>query len=311
MAKIVILRKMKNRHKSFLDYACAFFKAHGKRKHKATQVSQIKTCGRLLGDIPFRDVCEKNLKKLNQALVADGYSDSYIHGVFYSLQKAIDAAIDAGFLSKNPAKNLPLLKGKSPKVIHGLSRESLLRIERATYGLPSVRYAARLFLFQCRTGMSYSDMINLKHSDIDNRSDRYWLVGERVKTGNGYIVPLDSVAMSIIDEFRGLHENWRGLPFKRQRDDSVFPYIQIGTYNACLKRVGEIAGIAERREISSHKARHTFAERMLENGVSIDSIRRMLGHSPTSRATWLYAKVTLHKLNMEIVDFDTIRDSQR
>ena len=144
--------------------------------------------------------------------------------------------------------------------------------------------------------MSYIDLIGLKYDEICQENGRYWLIGERRKTGRNYITPLDSICLKIINEFRRPHKT----SFKKPCNDDIFPYIKRGTYNSYLKKIGKIAGIKEAKTLSSHKARHTFAERMLEKGVSVESIRKMLGHSPSSQATWLYAKVTLKKLNDEI-----------
>jgi hypothetical protein len=39
---------------------------------------------------------------------------------------------------------------------------------------------------------------------------------------------------------------------------------------------------------------------MLEGAISVERIRKMLGHSPGSHVTWLYAKVTFQKLSDEV-----------
>ena len=296
MTKIRIFRHIKYRRKSFFDYACIFFQNSSKPEaDRQTCISQIKTCRRLFGDILFCKLNAKNLTIINEILVVKGYSDSYITGIFCSMKMAINAAIDAGILRGNPIESIILKKGVKSKEIQGIEWKSLRSIERTKYQQQSLRFAAKLFSFQCRTGLSYIDLIGLKYDEISLQKGRYWLIGERRKTSKRYIIPLDDVCLNTINEFRQPL-----IVFKKRFNNDIFPFIRRGTYNACLKKIGIITGIKEAKTLSSHKARHTFAERMLERGVSVESIRKMLGHSPRSNVTWLYAKVTFEKLNLEI-----------
>ena len=58
--------------------------------------------------------------------------------------------------------------------------------------------------------------------------------------------------------------------------------------NAYLKELADICGI--RKPLTTHYARHFFATYTLANGVSIESVAKMLGHSDT-KMTRHYAKV--------------------
>lgn len=48
------------------------------------------------------------------------------------------------------------------------------------------------------------------------------------------------------------------------------------TYNGYLKEIAVICGIS--RELDKHLARHTFADIMLNNGVPLEDVSKMLGH---------------------------------
>jgi site-specific recombinase XerD len=298
MAKIRFFTRIKNRHASFFDYASKHFENSPKQAtDRQTCLSQIKTCKRLLGDMRFCEVNKIKLVDLNESLVAAGYSDVYIKSIFSSLKAVVNAAVKNGLLSQNPLINMRLLRGAKSKDVQGIENCSLNAIECLKCSQPSLKFVAKLFSFQCRTGLAYKDLVNVKYVELQKINDRYWLTGERSKTSNTYIIPLDKTCLSIIDIFR---VNDSKLTFKKISDDYIFPFIRRGTYNAYLKKIGRITGIKEAEIISSHKARHTFAEHMLEKGVSVESIRKMLGHSPKSLVTWLYAKVTFQKLNVEV-----------
>lgn len=60
-------------------------------------------------------------------------------------------------------------------------------------------------------------------------------------------------------------------------------------YNAYLKELAVVCGI--NKEISTHTGRHSFATSVaLANGVSIENVAKMLGHSNTNM-TRHYARV--------------------
>lgn len=299
MIKVSIIKLLMYRRKSFLDYACNHIKIAQKRKSdQQIHISRIEVCRKLLGELRFGDINAKNLQKINKMLVDKLYSDSYIRSIFQTLQHAMHAAVSAGLLRKDQGKKIALLKGVRHKDICGLSCVSTQIIETTEFKHASLQFVATLFSFQCHTGLSYIDLVNSKYSEMQIKNGRYWLIGARNKTTNGYIIPLDDYCLNVIEKYRSP----TAICFKKSTGDNIFPFIRRETYNACLKKIGAITGIKEAKEISSHKARHTFAERMLEREVSVESIRKMLGHSPFSTVTWLYAKVTFDKLNREIYD---------
>jgi site-specific recombinase XerD len=143
--------------------------------------------------------------------------------------------------------------------------------------------------------MPYVDLMALTYGNIDCNGGR-WIKGCRSKTDMSFIIPLDEVAFNIIKKYR----NPVKMYYRKANGDNVFPYINRTVYAIILKNIGKSLGIAEAASISPNKGRHTFATRMLSRGVSVESIRHMLGHAPNSSCTWLYAEVTQHKLLREL-----------
>jgi len=68
--------------------------------------------------------------------------------------------------------------------------------------------------------------------------------------------------------------------------------------NRQLKKIAALCGIE--RRLTFHMSRHTFAtETCLSQGVSIESVSRMMGHKKLS-TTQIYAKVTHDRINEEM-----------
>lgn len=78
----------------------------------------------------------------------------------------------------------------------------------------------------------------------------------------------------------------------------MFPPITNQKLNCYLK---EIAGLCKiKKNLAFHLARHTFATTVtLTNGVPIESVSKMLGHSKIS-TTQIYAKVVEKKLGEDM-----------
>ena len=77
----------------------------------------------------------------------------------------------------------------------------------------------------------------------------------------------------------------------------VLPVMSNQKYNDYLKEVAAFCGIE--KKLSSHIARHSFATSVaLENGISMESTSKMLGHAKISQ-TQKYGKVTEMKIERE------------
>ena len=74
--------------------------------------------------------------------------------------------------------------------------------------------------------------------------------------------------------------------------------------NRDIKELADMCGI--KKQISTHTAQHTFGTYMLANGVSIESVAKMLGHSDT-KMTRHYAKVLDQTILKEVQKVDSIK----
>ena len=109
-----------------------------------------------------------------------------------------------------------------------------------------------------------------------------WLKFNRQKTGVPCRVKLLPEAIWLMEK---LHSDER---------ETLLPFMGYATYQSYLKALRLRAGISF--PFTTHTARHTFATLItLEQGVPIETVSKMLGHSNVSM-TERYAKVTPQKL---------------
>ena len=85
---------------------------------------------------------------------------------------------------------------------------------------------------------------------------------------------------------------------------NLLPVLSNQKCNEYLKEMAAVCGI--NKDITFHSARHTFATTVtLENGVPIESVSKMLGHTNV-KTTQLYARITGTKVSN---DMDVLQEN--
>lgn len=197
-----------------------------------------------------------------------------------------------GLLKCNPFKEFRFhLEEKQPIYLTQEEINQIYNKEFLTERLSLVRDA---FIFSCYTGLSYGDIQRLKRNDIVYRKGQYWLFIQRKKTAHFSNIPLLEIPIKIIEKYKQKVQN-TDKEFNQHR--LLFPVKSNQKTNEYLKEIGERCQIDKR--ISYRVSRHSFAVMVLENGVSIESLSKMLGHR-SMRTTQIYATITNRKVKREM-----------
>ncbi|MCR9253711.1 MAG: site-specific integrase, partial [bacterium] len=205
------------------------------------------------------------------------------------LRKMINLAIKIEWLDKDPfAKFSP----KFNRTKRGyLNEEELNNIINKEFKIERLQQVRDLFVFSCFTGLSYSEVYDLEPTHIVKGIDGdTWIEGQRKKTGEFYAVPLLPHAHQIIEKYKD--------DVKSQAKGKLLPVLSNQKLNSYLKEIADLCGIE--KNLTFHLARHTFATTVtLSNGVPIESVSKMLGHS-SLRTTQIYAKVINSKISQDM-----------
>ena len=248
-------------------------RAEGTIKHYRTLVKVLEDFGRINY---FHDLTRSNITMFDDYLRSKGIKDTTVYGYLKNMKAYINEAIRFGIISENPYVGLKINRGKSDKRKY-LTYEEMRRMERCRITDPSVNRVRDLFLFQCYTGLAYSDLYKFDFaSDVERRGNKFIIADRRVKTNEDYFIVLLSPAMDILKKY-----------------DFDLPVISNQKYNDYLKVAASFAKID--KNLTTHCARHTFAVFALNNGVPMEVVSKMLGHT-NIKTTQIYAKV----LNTEV-----------
>ena len=179
----------------------------------------------------------------------------------------------------------PKLKDTQKKIIF-LTWEELNKLRE--FKIPPTKQALErvrdVFLFQCFTGLRYSDVFNLRRSDI--KGDHIEVT--TVKTSDSLIIELNDHSKAILEKYKDV----------KFENDKALPVITNQKMNDYLKEVAELAEINEPVRqtyykgneridevtpkyalLGTHAGRRTFICNALALGIPPQVVMKWTGHS--------------------------------
>ena len=205
------------------------------------------------------------------------------------LKAIVYLCIKRDYLAKDP---FGLFKIKKERVeVEYLTEDELMTIMRKNITNRRTARVRDTFLFSCFTGLSYSDLLDLRDCQIKPGPDGSpWLYANRNKTGTTCNVPLIDAARRISEKYKKDEEC--------MRKGQVVPVLSNQRLNSYLKEIADVCGIE--KNLTMHIGRHTFATTVcLTQGVPIETVSKMLGHR-SLKTTQIYAKVIEHKVAQDM-----------
>ena len=268
----------------------------GTRKHYVSLQNRLEQYGRLRR---WQDLSVESIMDFDawlHSLTGDtgargrlgaGLSNAAIYNYHKCLKALLHRADMFGKIDRNPYERLrgQFDRGERENVEY-LTEDEMHLIERLPLTEGTTICKCRdLFVFQMWTGLSYSDAEAFDIGSYKNVNGRYVQSNERIKTGVAYVSQLLPPAIAVLEKY-----------------DMRTPQIENHVYNRMLKAIGEMTGIKTR--LHSHLARHSFATFMLSNGVPIEHVSKMVGHTNITQ-TQRYAKVIAQQIQD---DYDMIAE---
>lgn len=196
------------------------------------------------------------------------------------LKKITNLALTNEWIPKDPFIGI---KFHEKEVIREfLTMDELLIIYHKNFSLERIIVVRDVFIFAAFTGLAFIDVQQLapEHIVQDNNSN-YWIRKPRQKTKNMCNIPLLDIPLEILRKYAD-HPACQ----KRNR---LLPVPCNQKMNSYLKEIADLCMI--KKNLTTHTARHSYATSVcLANGVSIENVAKMLGHS-NIKMTQHYARV--------------------
>ena len=231
------------------------------------------------GILNFEDVSLPNihlfddwLKKHKGVKTNRPLTDNSIKAYHSRMRAFISEAASFGLITQNPYDQFKAGRCQTMPRMY-LTMEELDTLRSWEPPTKARRKALDLFLVQCYTGLSYSDLMATNFTITEEHEGNLILPRTtRVKTGTQFHIMLLSPVLEILDRY-----NYK------------LPQMSLPGYTAQLKHIEAETNIG--KHLTSHVGRHTFATTIaLGSGIPIEVVSKMLGHT-NIQTTQIYAKI--------------------
>ncbi len=223
-------------------------------------------------------------------------------GYLKKLHHIILECFKRGEIKTNPFVNKSL-KWEKPTA-EGISEDQLKKLLNLRLAIPRLNKVLDRFIVGCYTGMAHSDISQCTRDNIHTvfGDNGKWIKLYRVKTDEVCIIPIFPPVQKIIDKY------WNDPIL--EAENLLFPKASLQSCNEYIKEIAGLAGLSNARDISTHTARHTFAQMAMDLGVNIEAIAKILGHASSRTTKQTYAKASQRFISGEIKKINSALFSQ-
>lgn len=202
-------------------------------------------------------------------------TDNSVKAYHSRMRAFISEAASFGLIQQNPYDQFKTGRCQTmPRMYLTMEELDMLRNWQPPKSRDNSRQKALdLFLIQCYTGLSYSDLMSTDFTITEEHEGNLILPRTtRVKTGTQFYIMLLPPVIEILERY-----------------DYKLPFFHLAGYTRQLSLIEKETGIG--KHITSHVGRHTFATTIaLGSGIPIEVVSKMLGHT-NIQTTQIYAKI--------------------
>lgn len=237
-----------------------------------------------VGKLMFKEVDEEFAKGfaaflLNTQTVRSSktkVSNNTAVSYFNKFKAALKQAFKDGILSVDINGRIAPIKYEDTKR-EALTKEELTKLKETECKNPMLKNAA---LFSALSGLRFCDIKKMTWREIESVKE-----GERLK----HFVNFTQQKTKAVEHHPINEQAFRLLGERRDPNLNVFQGLEYSAYeNRNLAHWIGLAGIT--KDITFHNFRHSYATLMLNRGIDIYTVSKMLGHKNV-KTTSIYAKV--------------------
>ena len=220
---------------------------------------------KLLSDVMVKDITDYLQARQRRSSVYQARIDYInIKAMFYYFVKQ-------GLISANPAALVSIPKIPTKQPLYLSKDEYQILLKKSTYPLNEV------IIFAVATGMRLGEILSVRADDL-NRDEMSITVGrhKRTKSNKTRVIPLRGDVYKMVKHKTGVL-----FPYKETHISHLFKII--------------VRNSGVNPNLHFHSLRHTFASWLIQAGISIYVVSKLLGHSDVS-VTSVYSHLELSDL---------------
>lgn len=231
-------------------------------------------------DQEIKEITHRSVRSFVVELVENGLENSSVNRKLSSIKTFFRYLRQQKVLDHNPAQKVQSLKQKKvlPQFVpeNQLWDNKIFEQEEDLFLRTQDELILEMFY---QTGIRLSELIHLKEKDV--QADKIKVLGKRNKER---LIPISNKLYDLILLFRSIKNDLAlstSTLFCSKKGKKLAPKFVYTRVNLYLTIATNLS------KKSPHILRHTFATHMLNNGASLESIKKLLGHTDLS-ATQIY-----------------------
>lgn len=225
----------------------------------------------ILGDKPIANVTAADIAEVAKTLRQQGRSEGTVAGYMANIKTLLNTACKVWeVIDRVPHITVPKPKNGRLETLSEDEEGKVLDQLRAT----GQDEYADLYAVLIDTGMRYGEAETLTRKNIDLERKLIVLNPEQTKDSEQRLIPMTKRVFAI---------------FQKRTRFNVNRWTSVRLFKSTLEKVGVT------KKLVVHSLRHTCASRMVQNGVRLEVVAKILGHSSTS-VTQRYAHLATAQL---------------
>lgn len=221
---------------------------------------------------------ETDIKNINIAAIlkyfkylkSNNNKPSTINNKMMYLSKLLNYAFKNNLIKSKPL--IPTIKNKNKETVTISETEFKQMLDYSLNNHKIELY--QVLIIGYNTGMRISNILSLKPDNIDNDYIRIW----RNKTNTPYSIPMNNTLKELLKDFTGFNINYRQIQYQ---------------FNTMIKKLNLDT------RITIHTLRHTTCSRLIEKGVSLPVVQKIMNHK-NIQTTMIYTHIKNKQLENAI-----------
>lgn len=281
------IEKRIKKEKLLLDDVAGKYYDYKKKINRSSESSQKKYNNRVKDVIGFKDISEIksiDVKKLQEKLLENNYSNKYINLILGELRSIFKYAIEYEYIQKTPMTAIKNLKVNNKRERY-LSKKEVISL------ISSVEHDEQLHIFillALTTGARIGAICKLSVKDIDFTNGRINMLDE--KNAENYVCYLkDKTLIDLLKNRIKSVPPKKPILYRGDKDIKLAEFIRAKA-SVVFSELFNDVDTPTKDKVVVHTLRHTFASNLAINAVPILTIQQLMNHKDIKQ-TLRYAKL--------------------
>jgi integrase len=258
-----VLREPGRKRAAFRDFAEEYLEDYAKPTKKSWKADKIRLdkLKKHFKEMDLRQITPMEIERFRSSQLTLGREKSTTNRYVALLKRMFNLAIEEGYMETNPARKVKMFSEADNLKERILTEEEERRLVESCCD-----HMRDIVTFALNTGMRLGEILNLKWPNVDMRTG--FIKVEFTKSGKTRFVPMNETLRAMLSRPRKRGEEY---VFTNPDSKDRFKETKRSFKTGCRK--AKIEGLR------FHDLRHTFASRLIANGVDVGTVRKLLGHS--------------------------------